>query len=125
MYLCVIFVRPIRHNAKKIKIMSTKKITAPITDSMDAVLEGVRSGAYYTEYTENAIANGYTPVKFGFSVFRVLGIRGTDGYRDTFQEVEIPADQKGNLRAFAGKKCLFVVRNITKEGQMYGYIKEA
>lgn len=105
--------------------MTTAKITAPITDSMETVLEGVRAGKYFTQYTENAIANGYTPVKFGFSVFRVLGIRGTDGYRDTFQDIEIPADQKGNPRAFAGKKCLFVARNITREGQMYGYIKEA
>lgn len=105
--------------------MAIKKITAPITDSMETVLEGVRAGKYYTEYTENAIANGYTPVKFGFSVFRILGICGTDGYRDTFQDIEIPAAQKGNLRAFAGKKCLFIVRNITREGQMYGYIKEA
>lgn len=105
--------------------MATAKIKAPITDSMETVLEGVRAGKYYTQYTDVAIANGYTPVKFGFSVFRVLGIRGTDGYRDTFQNIEIPAEQKGNLRAFAGKKCLFIARNITKEGQIYGYIKEA
>jgi hypothetical protein len=104
--------------------MKNVKITAPETETMENILEGVRAGKYYTNYGAAAIKNGYTPVSFGFSVFRVLGVKGTDAYRDTFQEIDVPTDQRGNLRPFAGKKCVFVMRLITKDGQLHGYIKE-
>jgi hypothetical protein len=104
--------------------MKNVKITAPETEKMDNVLEGVRAGKYYTAYLGAALKNGYTPVSFGFSVAKVLGINTSEGYRDTFQEIDVPADQRGNLRPFAGKKCVFIMRNTTQAGQLYGYIKE-
>ena len=93
-----------------------KKEKAPVEDGLEAALQGVRSGVYFTDYSDVAEASGFKRVVIGVAVARDCGINIHNYQRDHIQIISVSEKQRGNLAAFAGKTCEVIFRNVGMNG---------
>jgi hypothetical protein len=97
-----------------------KKSYAPQTDSVNKILKGINSGAYYTNSIASLRNHGFEnmTVDISASEFDINS-------RYEVLEAEIPEGKRGNLKKYAGKVCEVVIKGIARSGaRVEFYIRE-